>query len=102
MENLFSPNERLIKRSSKSCGAFATLLRSERLRGFGRAVLRDIILAGDLHGHGLGRRVIEEMLHTPQMVGVERVYLMTTKSANFYRQLGFQDANPRQLMVLRR
>ena len=102
MENLFSPNERLIKRSSKPYGAFATLLRGEGLRGFGRAVLRDIILAGDLHGHGLGRRVIEEMLHTSQMVGVERAYLMTTKSASFYRQLGFQDANPRQLMVLRR
>ena len=40
--------------------------------------------------------------HTPPVVGVERVYLMTTKSAGFYRQLGFQDANPQQLMVLRR
>ena len=36
------------------------------------------------------------------LVSVERVYLMTTNSAGFYRQLGFQDADPRQLMVLRR
>ena len=70
--------------------------------GFSRAVLWDIVVAGDLQGHGLGRRVIEELLHTPPVVGVERVYLMTTKSAGFYRQLGFQDANPQQLMVLRR
>ena len=69
--------------------------------GFSRAVLWDIVVAGDLQGHGLGRRVIEELLHTPPVVGVERVYLMTTKSAGFYRQLGFQDANPQQLMVLR-
>ena len=70
--------------------------------GFSRAVLWDIVVAGDLQGHGLGRRVIEELLHTPPVVGVERVYLMTTNSAGFYRQLGFQDADPQQLMVLRR
>ena len=70
--------------------------------GFSRAVLWDIVVAGDFQGHCLGRRVIEELLHTPPVVGVERVYLMTTKSAGFYRQLGFQDANPQQLMVLRR
>ena len=90
--------------------AVVSLWRGKRLVGFGRAtsdgfsraVLWDIVVAGDLQGHGLGRRVIEELLHTPPVVGVERVYLMTTKSAGFYRQLGFQDANPQQLMVLRR
>ena len=38
----------------------------------------------------------------PPVVGVERIYLMTTKSASFYQQLSFQNANPQQLMVLRR
>ena len=70
--------------------------------GFSRAVLWDIVVAGDLHGHGLGRRVVLELLHAPAVVGVERVYLMTTNSAGFYRQLGFKDADPQQLMVLRR
>ena len=28
------------------------------------AVLWDIVVAGDLQGHGLGRRVIEELLPT--------------------------------------
>ncbi|WP_028953306.1 GNAT family N-acetyltransferase [Synechococcus sp. CC9616] len=90
--------------------AVVSLWRGKRLVGFGRAtsdgfsraVLWDIVVAGDLQGHGLGRRVIEELLHSPPVVGVERVYLMTTYSADFYRQLGFQDANPQQLMVLRR
>ena len=50
----------------------------------------------------MGRRVIEELLHTPPVVGVEWVYLMTTNSAGFHMQLGFQDADPQQLMVLRR
>ena len=99
-----------LRRLLAGSDAVVSLWRGKRLVGFGRAtsdgfsraVLWDIVVAGDLHGHGLGRRVIEELLHTPQVVGVERVYLMTTNSAGFYQQLGFQDANPQQLMVLRR
>ena len=48
-----------------------------------------------------GRRVPEELLHTPLVAGVERVYLMTTNSAGFYRQLGFLDADLQQLLVLK-
>ena len=99
-----------LRRLLAGSDAVVSLWRGKRLVGFGRAtsdgfsraVLWDIVVAGDLQGHGLGRRVIEELLHTPPVVGVERVYLMTTKSAGFYRQLGFQDATPQQLMVLRR
>jgi len=99
-----------LKRLLAGSDAVVSLWRGKRLVGFGRAtsdgfsraVLWDIVVAGDLQGHGLGRRVIEELLHTPPIVGVERVYLMTTKSANFYRKLGFQDAKPQQLMVLKR
>ena len=66
-------------------------LARKRLVGFGRAtsdsfsraVLWDIVVAGDLQGHGLGRRLVEELLHTPAVVGVERVYLMSTKRAGF-------------------
>ena len=99
-----------LRRLLAGSDAVVSLWRGKRLVGFGRAtsdgfsraVLWDIVVAGDLRGHGLGRRVIQELLHTPPVVGVERVYLMTTKSAGFYRQLGFQDAGPQQLMVLRR
>ena len=63
---------------------------------------RDVVVAGDLQGHGLGRRVVEELLHSPGVAGVERVYLMTTNSGGFYRQLGFCDASPQQLLVLKR
>ena len=98
-----------LRRLLAGSDAVVSLWRGKRLVGFGRAtsdgfsraVLWDIVVAGDLQGHGLGRQVIEELLHTPPVVGVERVYLMTTKSAGFYQQLG-QDANPQQLMVLRR
>ena len=99
-----------LRRLLAGSDAVVSLWRGKRLVGFGRAtsdgfsraVLWDIVVAGDLQGNGLGRRVIEELLQTPPVVGVERVYLMTTESAGFYQQLGFKDANPQQLMVLRR
>ena len=69
---------------------------------FSRAVLLDIVLARDLQGRGLGRRVVEELPHSPAVARVERVYLMTTNSGGFYRQLGFRDADPQQLLVLKR
>ena len=85
----------------------ATWARGKRLVAFGRAtsdcfsraVLWDIVVAGDLQGRGLGRLVVEELPHSPAVAGVERVYLMTTNNAGFYRQLGFRDADPQQLLV---
>ena len=99
-----------LRRLLAGSDAVVSVWRGKRLVGFGRAtsdgfsraVLWDIVVAGDLQGHGLGRRVLEELLHAPAVVGVERVYLMTTKSAGFYGQLGFHTADPQQLMVLKR
>jgi ribosomal protein S18 acetylase RimI-like enzyme len=87
--------------------AVVTLWRGKRLVGFGRAtsdglcraVLWDVVVAGDLQGRGLGRQVVEALLAMPAVHGVERVYLMTTNSAGFYRQLGFRDAAPQALLV---
>ena len=67
-----------LRRLLAGSDAVVSLWRGKRLVGFGRAtsdgfsraVLWDIVVAGDLQGHGLGRRVIEELLHTPPVVGV--------------------------------
>ena len=75
-----------------------TLWRDKRMIGFGRAtsdgicraVLWDVVVVGDLQGCGLGRQVVEALLTAPTIKSVERVYLMTTKSTDFYKQLGFQ------------
>ena len=84
-----------LRRLLAGSNAVVSLWKGKRLVGFGRAtsdgfsraVLWDIVVAGDLQGNGLGRRVIEELL-IPAVVGVERIYLMTTNSAGFYSQLG--------------
>ena len=78
-----------------------------RLVGFGRAtsdgvfraVLWDVVVAGEHQGRGLGRRIVEALLQEPALQGVERTYLMTTNSAGFYEQLGFTAVESQRLML---
>ena len=87
-----------------------SLWRGKRLVGFGRAnsdgiyraVLWDVVVAGDLQGRGLGRRVVEALLESPDVQKAERIYLMTTNSAGFYQQLGFKSAQPQELLIRNR
>ena len=87
--------------------AVVSLWRGRRLVGFARAssdgvfraVLWDVVIPEDLQGQGLGRQLVEALLNTPQLRGVERVYLMTTNSAGFYEQLGFQRVEGQQLLL---
>jgi N-acetylglutamate synthase-like GNAT family acetyltransferase len=88
--------------------AVASLWQGKRLVGFGRAssdgafrgVLWDVVIPEDLQGQGLGRQLVEALLNAPTLQAVERVYLMTTNSAGFYSQLGFEPA-PSQKLLLR-
>lgn len=99
----FGDLRRLLARSQ----AVVSLWRGKRLVGFGRAtsdglcraVLWDVVVAGDLQGRGLGRQVVQALLAAPALAGVERVYLMTTNSAGFYQQLGFRSAAPQELLM---
>ena len=84
-----------------------SLWRDKRMVGFGRAtsdgiyraVLWDIIVAGDLQGMGLGRQVVDALLATPPLRNVEKIYLMTTHSADFYLQLGFKKSHGQELLL---
>ena len=86
--------------------AVVSLWRGKRLVGFARAssdgvfraVLWDVVIPEDLQGQGLGRQMVEALLTTPSLRSVERVYLMTTNSAGFYRQLGFELVESQQLL----
>ena len=96
-----------LKRMLSGSTVAVSLWRGKRIVGFGRAhsdgihraVLWDVVVAGDLQGKGLGRRVVEALLTTPTIRDVERVYLMTTNSAGFYQQLGFEVIETQKLLI---
>ena len=91
----------------KGSQVVVSLWRGKRMVGFGRAssdgiyraVLWDVVVAGDLQGRGLGRRVVEALLASPKLRDVERVYLMTTNSNGFYEQMGFNTVPTQQLLI---
>ncbi len=85
-----------------------SLWKDKRLIGFGRAtsdlvfraVLWDIVIASDHQGLGMGKLIIEAILTNKKIKSVERIYLMTSKSSDFYKQLGFQTNNKQSLLIL--
>ena len=95
-----------LKRMLRGSTAVVSLWKGKRLVGFGRAtsdgvyraVLWDVVIPEDLQGQGLGRQLVEALIRAPQLRKVERVYLMTTNSAGFYRQLGFSSSTSQQLL----
>jgi len=97
---------RAIRRMLAGSAAVVSLWRGKRLVGFARAssdgvfrsVLWDVVVPEDLQGQGLGRQLVEALINTPQLRGVERTYLMTTNSAGFYKQLGFELVESQQLL----
>jgi len=96
-----------LRRMLRGSTVVVSLWRGKRLVGFGRAtsdrihraVLWDIVVAGDLQGRGLGRQVVTALLESAAVKGVERVYLMTTNSAGFYKQIGFIKNESQELLI---
>ncbi|MCT0224985.1 GNAT family N-acetyltransferase [Synechococcus sp. CS-1328] len=90
--------------------AVVSAWRGQELVGFGRAtsdgvfraVLWDVVVATEHQGLGLGRRIVEELLLCSAVRQAERVYLMTTNSAGFYRRLGFDASHSQHLLVWHR
>jgi len=87
-----------------------SLWHNNQLIGFGRAtsdivfraVLWDVIIAPDQQGLGFGKLIIEAILTNKKIKSVERIYLMTTNSAEFYKQLGFKINKKQSLLILNR
>ncbi len=87
-----------------------SLWQGNRLVGFGRAtsdgvyraVLWDVVVAEDLQGLGLGKQVVQAILDSYSIRNVERVYLMTTKSSDFYQQIGFERVDNQSLLIKKR
>jgi GNAT superfamily N-acetyltransferase len=91
----------------RGSAAAVSAWQAERLVGFGRAssdrvyraVLWDVVVAADQQGLGLGRAIVETLLHHRELASVERIYLMTSNSSGFYGRLGFTAVPTQQLLL---
>ena len=110
-QNTLWAKDRTIKQIKKMLGnsnVIITLWKNNNLVGFGRAttdqvyraVLWDIVISKDLQRVGLGKVIVEELLKDEKINSVEKVYLMTTDSKDFYKQLGFKVNINQTLMIL--
>ena len=85
-----------------------SLWHHNQLIGFGRAtsdlvfraVLWDVVVASDRQGLGFGKLIIEAILTNKKIKSVERIYLMTTNSSEFYTQFGFKLNNKQSLLII--
>ncbi len=57
--------------------------------GIYRAMIWDVVIDEHYRGLGLGRRLVDTLIHHPKLARVERVYLTTSHQQNFYERLGF-------------
>ncbi|WP_413683480.1 GNAT family N-acetyltransferase [Prochlorococcus sp. MIT 1011] len=85
-----------------------SLWHRNQLIGFGRAtsdlvfraVLWDVVVASDRQGLGFGKLIIEAILTNKKIQSVERIYLLTTNSSEFYKQFGFKLNNKQSLLII--
>ena len=97
-----------IQKMLSNSNVIITLWSKHNLVGFGRAttdevyraVLWDIVVSKEVQGVGLGKVIVEELLKDKKINSVEKVYLMTTDSQDFYKQLGFKVNINQSLMML--
>ena len=97
-----------IKQMLANSNVIITLWKNNHLIGFGRAttdqvyraVLWDIVVSKDVQRTGLGKVLVEELLKDKKINSAEKVYLMTTDSKDFYKQLGFKVNINQTLMML--
>ena len=97
-----------IKQMLANGNVIITLWNQNDLVGFGRAttdqvyraVLWDIVVSKDVQRVGLGKVIVEQLLKDKKINSAEKVYLMTTDSKEFYKQLGFKINTNQNLMML--
>ena len=66
-----------------------------------RAVLWDVVVDKQYQNNGLGKKIVQTILHYPQISKVEKVYVMTTNCKNFYSSMGFITEEQQNLMILK-
>ena len=101
-------NKNQIKKMLSNSSVIVTIWDKKNLIGFGRAttdkvyraVLWDIVISKKSQRLGLGKIILKALLNDKNIKSVERVYLMTTNSTDFYKQLGFKKYSQQSLLLL--
>ena len=96
-----------LKRMIKNSSCVVTLWQGKRLIGFGRAtsdsiyraVLWDIVIAKDQQKSGLGKLLVNTLISSKSVKDVEKVYLMTTNSKDFYKSCKFEETKTQSLLI---
>lgn len=91
----------------KNSAVCVTAWTGRRLVGFGRATsdgiyrgtIWDLVVDSHITGQGVGRSILVSLLESKNLKQCERVYLMTTNSAEFYKKMGFQINQSQMLMI---
>ena len=99
-----------LRRMLQGSTVVISIWNKSRMVGFGRAtsdgiyraVLWDIVVADDLQGLGLGKRVVKALLENKSIKEAQRIYLMTSSSQNFYSQLNFQKSCTQELFIYKK
>lgn len=60
------------------------------------ALLRSVVVAQPARGRGFGRLVTEGLIHQAREAGVERLWLLTTSAADFFKALGWRETDRAQ------
>ena len=100
----------MLRKMLANSSVIISLWKEQRMIGFGRAtsdkvyraVLWDVVIANDLQGLGLGKLIIEALVESPSLKNVEKIYLMTTNSSDFYLQMGFKLVDNQKLLINRK
>ncbi len=96
-----------IKEMIKNSSCVITLWKKNRLIGFGRAtsdyiyraVLWDIVIVKDQQNSGLGKLLVNSLLSSKAIKEVEKIYLMTTNSQDFYKTCQFEEIKTQSLLI---
>ena len=110
-QNTLWAKDRSIKRIKTmlaNSNVIITIWKNNNIVGFGRAttdqvyraVLWDIVVSKDMQRIGLGKVLVEKLLKDKKINSAEKIYLMTTNSTDFYKQLGFKININQTLMML--